>query len=271
MVDILTEINHPQLKKISDCAYSGTVTDHSIILEISKDKFFHNVLTLDYTHFNLFHHGTEHMVKNYIKDKKEIEVHVFLGVNMKIKDLMEMPQMTEVDLDNKYYDDNHNRNMVKFVKQLPKFVVNDVTYYHDDHKLVVVHNNNIVFISFFQLFNDIILGKTASQQNLWRDRKNKFHVSDDTKHLPFSIINDYFFDRLKCVSIMSDKSHSDAGKNYWKRLIEKFSHLTTGYVVGSKIHEINSETNLDDLWGDTDKFADIQLFITKKELNFDIE
>jgi hypothetical protein len=66
---------------------------------------------------------------------------------------------------------------------------------------------------------------------------------------------------------MSDTLHSDDGKNYWKRIINHYKvTMTIGYMINAELYTINDHTNLDSLWGDTDEFADIQLFITKKEI-----
>jgi hypothetical protein len=37
-------------------------------------------------------------------------------------------------------------------------------------------------------------------------------------------------------------------------------------MINAELYTINDHTNLDSLWGDTDEFADIQIFITKKEI-----
>jgi hypothetical protein len=239
------------------------------ILKIIRSEF-NSILTLDGNHFDLRHAVVEFLVKKYMKDKTVVDVHLQHGGNMRIRDLLEMPQMAEINLD-LLYDEEYNKKVHNDVKRLYKTTLGEYDYYHDVNNFAVTYNDKLIFLSIFQVFTDTKLGKSVIQQNLWRDRKNKFHNSDDTKHLPFSIINDYFFNKLKCDSIISDKAHTHAGKNYWKSLIQKFSHLTTGYVVGSKIHEINNDTDLDSLWGDTDEFTDIQLFITKKEINFDLE
>jgi hypothetical protein len=241
------------------------ILNETEILKIARSEF-NTVMSLDGNHFDLRLGSVKHFIKKYMKDREYATVHVQHGGNMRIRDLLEMPQMAEINLD-LIYDEEYNNKIFQDTKRLFKTSLGDYDYYHDMNNFAVTHNDKLIFLSIFQVNNFPKLGKTLIQKNLWRDRKNAFHNSDDTKHLPFNIIDDYFFDNLKCDSIMSDTSHSDDGKNYWKRIINHYKvTMTIGYMINAELYTINDNTNLDSLWGDNDEFADIQLFITKKEI-----
>jgi hypothetical protein len=253
------------LRKISDNVYHGHITDFAI-LDIVKNSTFNLELYLDGNHFHLGRHNAFNLVKKFMRDKQKAEVYLIEGPVMKISDLLEMPQISKSSLDH-YYDEKINSKNFELTKNMILLGSKDgYDHYHNSNSYLITYGSRIVFLSIFTFdtSSSSTLGKAVVQQNLWRDRKNKFHVSAYTKEASIEIITDYFFDTLHCDTIMSDTNQTESGKHYWKKIITVFPELSSGYRFDGKIHTI--EDNLDDLWGDTDKFADIQLFITKKEI-----